>query len=138
MQVTLINTKETLDVMRKLPDGGIEAIGSYEVSISDPAFVARAEALIREIEGKGLKDAGYDYAELTEQCTELLRSALAPEDVEELMGAKPDLYNSLLLLTAVMKFVNELDPGKQMMDQINALLPDEAQLSAEMLASQGA
>lgn len=138
MQVTLINTKETLDVMRKLPDGELEAVGSYEVSISDPAFVARAEALIREIEGKGLKDAGYDYAELTEQCTELLRSALAPGDVEELMGNKPDLYNSLLLLTAIMKFVNELDPGKQMMDQIDALLPDEAQLSAEMLASQGA
>lgn len=138
MQVTLVNTKETLDVVRKLPDGTTEAAGSYEVTISDPAFVAKAEELVHEIESRGLKDAGFDYGDLTAKATGLVRSALGAEAAQELLGDAPDMFNALLLLTAVMKLVNELDPGKQMMEQINGLLPDGAQLSAEMLASQGA
>ena len=48
MQVTLVSTTETLDVVRKLPDGTTEEVGSYQVAISDPAFVAKAEELVRE------------------------------------------------------------------------------------------
>ena len=137
MQVTLVSTTETLDVVRKLPDGTTEEVGSYQVAISDPAFVAKAEGLVREIGERGLADARYDYGDLTEKSTGLVRSALGPEAARELLGEAPDMFNSRLLLTAVMKLVNELDPGRQMMEQIDALLPGEAQLSAEMLASQG-
>ena len=137
MQVTLVITTETLDVVRKLPDGTTEEVGSYQVAISDPAFVAKAEGLVREIGERGLADARYDYGDLTEKSTGLVRSALGPEAARELLGEAPDMFNSMLLLTAVMKLVNELDPGRQMMEQIDALLPGEAQLSAEMLASQG-
>ena len=137
MQVTLVSTTETLDVERKLPDGTTEEVGSYQVAISDPAFVAKAEGLVREIGERGLADARYDYGDLTEKSTGLVRSALGPEAARELLGEAPDMFNSMLLLTAVMKLVNELDPGRQMMEQIDALLPGEAQLSAEMLASQG-
>ncbi|ROT90970.1 hypothetical protein [Gordonibacter urolithinfaciens] len=138
MQVTLVSTTETLDVVRKLPDGTTEEVGSYQVAISDPAFVAKAEELVREIGERGLADACYDYGDLTEKSTGLVRSALGSDAAQELLGDAPDVFNSLLLLTAIMKLVNELDPGRQMMEQINALLPDGAQLSAEMLASQGA
>lgn len=138
MQVTLVNTTETLDVVCKLADGTTEVVGSYVVTISDPTFVARAEALVREVGERGLANARVDYAGLTEQCTCLVRSALGPEAAQELLGDTPDMFNALLLLTAVMKIVNELDPGRQMLDQVNKFLPDEAQLSAEMLASQGA
>ena len=137
MQVTLVSTTETLDVVRKLPDGTTEEVGSYQVAISDPAFVAKAEGLVREIGERGLADARYDYGDLTEKSTGLVRSALGPEAARELLGEAPDMFNSMLLLTAVMKPVNELDPGRQMMEQIDALLPGEAQLSAERLASQG-
>ena len=137
MQVTLVSTTETLDVVRKLPDGTTEEVGSYQVAISDPAFVAKAEGLVREIGERGLADARYDYGDLPEKSTGLVRSALGPEAARELLGEAPDMFNSMLLLTAVMKLVNELDPGRQMMEQIDALLPGEAQLSAEMLASQG-
>ena len=137
MQVTLVSTTETLDVVRTLPDGTTEEVGSYQVAISDPAFVAKAEGLVREIGERGLADARYDYGDLTEKSTGLVRSALGPEAARELLGEAPDMFNSMLLLTAVMKLVNELDPGRQMMEQIDALLPGEAQLSAEMLASQG-
>ena len=137
MQVTLVSTTETLDVVRKLPDGTTEEVGSYQVAISDPAFVAKAEGLVREIGERGLADARYDSGDLTEKSTGLVRSALGPEAARELLGEAPDMFNSMLLLTAVMKLVNELDPGRQMMEQIDALLPGEAQLSAEMLASQG-
>ena len=137
MQVTLVSTTETLDVVRKLPDGTTEEVGSYQVAISDPAFVAKAEELVREIGARGLADARYDYGDLTEKGTGLVRSALGPEAARELLGEAPDMFNSMLLLTAVMRLVNELDPGRQMMEQIDALLPGEAQLSAEMLASQG-
>ena len=137
MQVTLVSTTEKLDVVRKLPDGTTEEVGSYQVAISDPAFVAKAEGLVREIGERGLADARYDYGDLTEKSTGLVRSALGPEAARELLGEAPDMFNSMLLLTAVMKLVNELDPGRQMMEQIDALLPGEAQLSAEMLASQG-
>ena len=137
MQVTLVSTTETLDVVRKLPDGTTEEVGSYQVAISDPAFVAKAEELVREIGARGLADARYDYGDLTEKSTCLVRSALGPEAARELLGEAPDMFNSMLLLTAVMRLVNELDPGRQMMEQIDALLPGEAQLSAEMLASQG-
>lgn len=137
MQVTLVSTTETLDVVRKLPDGTTEEVGSYQVAISDPAFVAKAEELVREIGVRGLADARYDYGDLTEKSTGLVRSALGPEAARELLGEAPDMFNSMLLLTAVMRLVNELDPGRQMMEQIDALLPGEAQLSAEMLASQG-
>lgn len=137
MQVTLVSTTETLDVVRKLPDGTTEEVGSYQVAISDPAFVAKAEGLVREIGARGLADARYDYGDLTEKSTGLVRSALGPEAARELLGEAPDMFNSMLLLTAVMRLVNELDPGRQMMEQIDALLPGEAQLSAEMLASQG-
>ena len=137
MQVTLVSTTETLDVVRKLPDGTTEEVGSYQVAISDPAFVAKAEGLVREIGERGLADARYDYGDLTEKSTGLVRSALGPEAARELLGEAPDMFNSMLLLTAVMKLVNELDPGRQMMEQIDALLPGEAQRSAEMLASQG-
>ena len=137
MQVTLVSTTETLDVVRKLPDGTTEEAGSYQVAISDPAFVAKAEELVREIGARGLADARYDYGDLTEKSTGLVRSALGPEAARELLGEAPDMFNSMLLLTAVMRLVNELDPGRQMMEQIDALLPGEAQLSAEMLASQG-
>ena len=137
MQVTLVSTTETLDVVRKLPDGTTEEVGCYQVAISDPAFVAKAEGLVREIGERGLADARYDYGDLTEKSTGLVRSALGPEAARELLGEAPDMFNSMLLLTAVMKLVNELDPGRQMMEQIDALLPGEAQLSAEMLASQG-
>lgn len=138
MQVTLVSTTETLDVVRKLPDGTTEEVGSYQVAISDPAFVAKAEELVREIGARGFADARYDYGDLTEKSTGLVRSALGPEAARELLGEAPDMFNSMLLLTAVMRLVNELDPGRQMMEQIDALLPGEAQLSAEMLASQGA
>ena len=137
MQVTLVSTTETLDVVRKLPDGTTEEVGSYQVAISDPALVAKAEELVREIGARGLADARYDYGDLTEKSTGLVRSALGPEAARELLGEAPDMFNSMLLLTAVMRLVNELDPGRQMMEQIDALLPGEAQLSAEMLASQG-
>ena len=137
MQVTLVSTTETLDVVRKLPDGTTEEVGSYQVAISDPAFVAKAEELVREIGARGLADARYDYGDLTEKSTGLVRSALGPEAARELLGEAPDMFNSMRLLTAVMRLVNELDPGRQMMEQIDALLPGEAQLSAEMLASQG-
>lgn len=137
MQVTLVSTTETLDVVRKLPDGTTEEVGSYQVAISDPAFVAKAEELVREIGARGLADARYDYGDLTEKSTGLVRSALGPEAARKLLGEAPDMFNSMLLLTAVMRLVNELDPGRQMMEQIDALLPGEAQLSAEMLASQG-
>ena len=137
MQVTLVSTTETLDVVRKLPDGTTEEVGSYQVAISEPAFVAKAEGLVREIGERGLADARYDYGDLTEKSTGLVSSALGPEAARELLGEAPDMFNSMLLLTAVMKLVNELDPGRQMMEQIDALLPGEAQLSAEMLASQG-
>ena len=137
MQVTLVSTTETLDVVRKLPDGTTEEVGSYQVAISDPAFVAKAEELVREIGARGLADARYDYGDLTEKSTGLVRSALGPEAARELLGEAPDMFNSMLLLTAVMRLVNELDPGRQMMEQIDARLPGEAQLSAEMLASQG-
>ena len=137
MQVTLVSTTETLDVVRKLPDGTTEEVGSYQVAISDPAFVVKAEELVREIGARGLADARYDYGDLTEKSTGLVRSALGPEAARELLGEAPDMFNSMLLLTAVMRLVNELDPGRQMMEQIDALLPGEAQLSAEMLASQG-
>ena len=33
MQVTLVSTTETLDVVRKLPDGTTEEVGSYQVAI---------------------------------------------------------------------------------------------------------
>ena len=137
MQVTLVSTTETLDVVRKLPDGTTEEGGSSQVASSDPACVAKAEGLVREIGERGLADARYDYGDLTEKSTGLVRSALGPEAARELLGEAPDMFNSMLLLTAVMKLVNELDPGRQMMEQIDALLPGEAQLSAEMLASQG-
>ena len=137
MQVTLVSTTETLDVVRKLPDGTTEEVGSYQVAISDPAFVAKAEELVREIGARGLADARYDYGDLTEKSTGLVRSALGPEAARELLGEAPDMFNSMLLLTAVMRLVNELDPGRQMMEQIDALLPGVAQLSAEMRASQG-
>ena len=80
MQVTLVSTTETLDVVRKLPDGTTEEVGSYQVAISDPAFVAKAEELVREIGARGLADARYDYGDLTEKSTGLVRSALGPPE----------------------------------------------------------
>ncbi|MEI3231054.1 MAG: hypothetical protein V8S24_07295 [Gordonibacter pamelaeae] len=109
MQVTLVSTTETLDVVRKLPDGTTEEVGSYQVAISDPAFVAKAEELVREIGARGLADARYDYGDLTEKSTGLVRSALGPEAARELLGEAPDMFNSMLLLTAVMRLVNELE-----------------------------
>lgn len=135
MQVTLVKTTETLDVVRKLEDGTVEEVGSYAVSIADPGFVAEAEALVSEIRREGY-DAERDYGGLTDRCVGLLRKAFAdPAQVDEALGGRPDMYNAMLLLTAVMSVVNALDPGARLVESLNSFLPEPEQLSAEMLAS---
>lgn len=137
MQVTLIQTRKVLDIERRLEDGSTERIGSYEISIADPSFVAQAEELVADIQARGLADPGYDYADLAGKARSLLdRSIVGGVDaVTAILGAEPDFYNSLLLLTAIMQQVNELDPGRRMVEGLNALVPEAAQLSREMLAS---
>lgn len=139
MQVTLIKTRETLDVSREMPDGTVKTVGSYWVSVSDPTFVRKSEDLIAEMSaaqaGGGQTD---DYEGLTAKCSALLRSAFErPEDVDDLLGERPDLFNSMLLLTAVMQIVNAIDPGRRAMEQLDAMLPDRGQIASEMAASSG-
>lgn len=136
MQVTLIETRETLDVYRKLADGSEELVGSYGISIADPTFVARSEEFVKRVEAAGYKNPEQDYRALAEECAGLLRAAFEdPGRVDEALGGRNDFFNTLLLLTAVMGVVNALDPTAQMMERLSSMLPDGKQLSAEALAS---
>lgn len=136
MQVTLIDTRETLDVLRRLPDGSTELVGSYAISIADPSFVARSEDFVRRVEAAGHANPEQDYAALAEECAGLLRAAFEdPSQVDEALGGRNDFYNVMLLLTAVMQVVNALDPGAQVAERLNSMLPDAKRLSAEALAS---
>lgn len=136
MQVELIRTSETLDVARRLADGSTEAVGSYGVSIADPSFVARSEDFVKRVEAAGYQNPEQDYRALADECTALLRAAFEdPSKVEEALGGKPDFFNTLLLLTAVMQIVNALDPTAQVAERLNSMLPDGRQLAAEALAS---
>lgn len=136
MQVTLINTRETLDVMRKLPDGTLEEAGSYEVSIAAPGFVGRAAALVERLQAADGKLARESYEDTAAECAELIRLALPrPEDVDELLGERPDMFNAMLLLTAIMNIASELDPDSQMTEQIDRLVPSAETVAAEIAAA---
>ena len=137
MQITLVQTTQTLELQRPREDGTVEDIGSFEISISDPAFIKKSEQLIAEIEKRGINDIDFDYDDLSGKARVLLERSIAggKEAVDGILGEKPDFFNSLLLLTAVMKTVNTLDPGRQFLNQFDALVPNADQLMQEAMAA---
>lgn len=147
--VTLIQTRKLIEIKRVVgteeitnEEGKtetkdvIETVGSFEISISDPAFVKKSEKLADEISSRGFDDLDFDFVDQERQARVLLESSIigGKEVVDELLGERPDIFNTMLLLNAVMQQVNVLDPGRRMIESLNQLVPDMRQLEAEALA----
>ena len=134
MQVTLINTRGTLEVAQRDKNGNVEQVGTFEIMVADPGFIQRTRALIAYI---GSDATAEQYEELAAQCADAIRLALVhEEDAETLLGGKPDLYRQVVLLDAILRELIDINPDRQLRELMEAhLVPSADALAAEMARS---
>lgn len=136
MKVTLINTIGTVDVARRTKSGDVETLGSFEVSVGDPAFISSAQALVASLD-LGADMTTVEYEQLRAQCIDLIyKAATNADDVRAIMGDAPSLFDALALLTAVLQEAARIDALGQIEQlQEEMLLPDNDILTREMALS---
>lgn len=134
MRVTLINTQGRVDVSQKTPSGDVIEIGSFNISVANPAFIAAASDFVASLD---LSDTTKDYTRLTDECNALVfQAATNPDEVRAIMGSEPNIYTSLSLLTAVLQEAANIDAMAQIEQlQKELLVPDMQTIANEMARS---
>lgn len=134
MRVTLINTQGRVDVSQKTPSGDVVEVGSFNISVANPSFIAAASDFVASLD---LSDTTKDYTRLTDECNALVfQAATNPDEVRAIMGSEPNIYTSLSLLTAVLQEAANIDAMAQIEQlQKELLVPDMQTIANEMARS---
>lgn len=134
MRVTLINTQGRVDVSQKTSSGDVIEVGSFNISVANPSFIAAASDFVASLD---LSDTTKDYTRLTDECNALVfQAATNPDEVRAIMGSEPNIYTSLSLLTAVLQEAANIDAMAQIEQlQKELLVPDMQTLANEMARS---
>ena len=134
MRVTLINTQGRVDVSQKTSSGDVIEVGSFNISVANPSFIAAASDFVASLD---LSDTTKDYTRLTDEGNALVfQAATNPDEVRAIMGSEPNIYTSLSLLTAVLQEAANIDAMAQIEQlQKELLVPDMQTLANEMARS---